>query len=245
MGAPQYEQAGADVAGSGTINTIPRWTGVTTLGDSGLIDDGTQIYTTTRNVGIGTAAPSGRLHVVGGTASASTNGAPVTIIAQTAGSGNQNGGNIVLTPGAKTGTGTDGLVDLSSPSGTGLKLPAAPGAGDAQTLDCYAEGTWTPTRTGFGGTNSTVTASYTRVGRLVTITVQMQATGGAQYSGTLGATKLTVPAGMTPNIPACTNLVNGAVANLGNVAAYNDGFIYLPTFALTTSFTFFVITYRV
>lgn len=43
MGAPQYEQAGADVAGSGTTNTIPRWTGATTLGDSGLIDNGTVI----------------------------------------------------------------------------------------------------------------------------------------------------------------------------------------------------------
>jgi len=69
MGAPQYEQAGADVAGSGTINTIPRWTGVTTLGDSGLIDDGTQVYTTTRYVGIGTAAPLAQF-TLGGAANA-------------------------------------------------------------------------------------------------------------------------------------------------------------------------------
>lgn len=65
MGAPQYEQAGADVAGSGTTNTIPRWTGPTTLGDSGLIDNGTAIYTTTRNVGIGMASPASRLDVAG------------------------------------------------------------------------------------------------------------------------------------------------------------------------------------
>lgn len=63
MGAPQYEQAGADIGGSGTTNTIPRWTGPSTLGNSGLIDDGTQVYTTTRNIGIGTAGPSARLHV--------------------------------------------------------------------------------------------------------------------------------------------------------------------------------------
>lgn len=56
MGAPQYEQAGADVAGSGTTGTIPVWSGSgTTLTNSGLLDDGTQIYTTTRNVGIGAA----------------------------------------------------------------------------------------------------------------------------------------------------------------------------------------------
>jgi hypothetical protein len=136
-------------------------------------------------------------------------------------------------------------LDISTTAGYGLKLPATPGNADAQTLDCYQEGTWAPTLAGFGGTNPTVTATLTRVGRLVTLTVQMQSTGGAQYSGTLGATTLTVPAGMTPNIPACTNLVNGAVQNLGNVAAYNDGLIYLPTFALTTAFTFFVVTYRV
>lgn len=54
MGAPQYEQAGADIGGSGTTNTIPRWTGASTLGDSGLIDNGTAIYTTTRSVCINT-----------------------------------------------------------------------------------------------------------------------------------------------------------------------------------------------
>lgn len=78
MGAPQYEQAGADVAGSGTTNTIPRWTGPTTLGNSGLIDDGTQIYTTTRNVGIGTASPSTRLHV--------SDNSSITMILQSSGS---------------------------------------------------------------------------------------------------------------------------------------------------------------
>ena len=36
------------------------------MGDSGLIDNGTAIYTTTRNVGIGTAAPNKRFQVVDG-----------------------------------------------------------------------------------------------------------------------------------------------------------------------------------
>jgi hypothetical protein len=43
MGAPQYEQAGADVAGSGTPNTIPRWTGASTLGDSALTQSGSDV----------------------------------------------------------------------------------------------------------------------------------------------------------------------------------------------------------
>jgi len=199
----------------------------------------------TGNVGIGTASPSGRLHVVGGTAAASTNGAPVTIIAQSGGTGNTNGGSIVLTPGTQSGTGTVGLVDLSGPTGTGLKLPATPGNADTQTLDCYQEGTWTPTRAGFGGTNPTVTASYTRVGRLVTIAVTLTATGGNQYSSALGSTTLTVPSTMTPSVTASSTMTNGAVANVGNVAAFSDGFIYLPTFGLTTSTHQFTITYSV
>ena len=46
---------GAPVGGSGTTNTIPRWTGPSTLGDSGLIDDSTSIYTSTRRVGVDTS----------------------------------------------------------------------------------------------------------------------------------------------------------------------------------------------
>ena len=48
MGAPQLIVPGtasgtAPVGGTGTTNTIPRWTGPSTLGDSGLIDDGSTI----------------------------------------------------------------------------------------------------------------------------------------------------------------------------------------------------------
>ena len=62
----------APVGGTGTTNTIPRWTGASTLGDSGLIDNGTAIYTTTRNVGIGETSPAsyGRLAVTGSAAGA-------------------------------------------------------------------------------------------------------------------------------------------------------------------------------
>jgi hypothetical protein len=41
MGAPQYEQAGADIGGTGTTNTIPRWNpGPSTLGDSVIVQSG-------------------------------------------------------------------------------------------------------------------------------------------------------------------------------------------------------------
>jgi hypothetical protein len=39
MGAPQYEQAGADVAGTGTANYVAKWTGGSTLGNSIIAQD--------------------------------------------------------------------------------------------------------------------------------------------------------------------------------------------------------------
>ncbi len=50
------------------------------------------------------------LNVAAGTATTSTNGLSTTITAQNAGAGNQNGGDITLTPGTATGTGTAGKV---------------------------------------------------------------------------------------------------------------------------------------
>lgn len=155
------------------------------------------------NVGIGTASPTGRLHVVGGTAAASTNGAPVTIIAQSGGTGNTNGGSIVLTPGTQSGTGTVGLVDLSGPTGTGLKLPATPGNADTQTLDCYAEVAWTPADVSGAGLTITVNrATYTKIGRTVTASFDIS------YPVTANGTAAQI------SLPESTS-----TANLGTLAA--------------------------
>ncbi len=49
----------AGVTGSGTQNYIPKWTGSTTLGNS-------QIYDNSTNVGIGTTSPAAKLHIYNG-----------------------------------------------------------------------------------------------------------------------------------------------------------------------------------
>jgi hypothetical protein len=56
---------GGTVTGAGTTNVLPKYTNgaAAIVGDSALADDGTQVYTTTRKVGIGTAAPDQQLHV--------------------------------------------------------------------------------------------------------------------------------------------------------------------------------------
>ena len=62
-------------------------------------------------------------------------------------------------------------INLSSTSGyggTGVKFPATQSpSSDANTLDDYEEGTWTPT--GFGITFTAATGKYTKVGNLVTV----------------------------------------------------------------------------
>ena len=71
------------------------------------------------SVGIGTTAPSGTLDVEGGTATTGS-GTNITLTAQTGKqSGNTNGGNIILTPGAGHNSGTPGYV------GVGTTAPAA------------------------------------------------------------------------------------------------------------------------
>jgi hypothetical protein len=63
---------------------------------------------------------------------------------------------------------TSTLIFNASVSGQGIKLPTAPANGDANTLDCYEEGTWTPVdRSGASLSFTAVAGTYTRVGRTV------------------------------------------------------------------------------
>jgi hypothetical protein len=84
--------------------------------------------------------------------------------------------------------GNVGLNTAPATSGTGITFPATQSASsDANTLDDYEEGTWTPS---LGGTATYTTQSgqYTKVGRLVNIRCNLQVlligTGNAyQISG--------------------------------------------------------------
>jgi hypothetical protein len=219
-------------AGNLTSSAAQTWTLAAGTSALNIASNLLNLDTTNSRVGIGTASPTGRLHVVGGTAAAATNGAPVTIIAQNAGTGNQNGGNIVLTPGALSGIGSAGVADLSGPTGTGLKLPATPGNADTQTLDCYAEGTWTPTLSGgatWGGTAPTANfANYTRVGRLIFFEIELIPTAATAFSATWGLSSFTLPVS-APRSTAIACNRNAASAN----AVTSSANLLLPTFGLS------------
>jgi len=82
-----------------------------------------------------------------------------------------------------------GLGGTTPTSGMGIAFPATQSASsDANTLDDYEEGTWTPTFGG-GSSNPTVTYSnqygyYTKIGNLVYLTFRI---GASAYSGGGGA----------------------------------------------------------
>jgi len=94
----------------------------------------------------------------------------------------------LTTPIVSTTMGVGGATPAAS--GSGITFPATQSAStDANTLDDYEEGTWTPTFTG-GSSNPTYTlgttvARYVKVGRMVTFNMSFQWSGLSSGSGTL------------------------------------------------------------
>jgi hypothetical protein len=102
---------------NGVVNMLAKWVSNTEIGSSSVYESSTGL------VGIGTITPSGVLEVQGGTAAANTNGRDIVLSAQNAGSGNQNGGNIFLNPGAKSGTGNNGSVVVGTSAAPSYVTP--------------------------------------------------------------------------------------------------------------------------
>jgi hypothetical protein len=92
----------------------------------------------------------------------------------------------LTTPSFGTTIGVGGAT--ASASGAGISFPATQSASsDANTLDDYEEGTWTPTIT-FGGGNTGVTYNfqlgrYTKIGNQVTIFMYFQLTNKGSSTG--------------------------------------------------------------
>jgi hypothetical protein len=92
-----WTSAAGGVSGGGILNYLARWTASTTLGNSIIYDDGT-------NVGIGTTAPSEKLHIIGNaliTGTGTFQSSPLTI------------GNLVLSHTGLTAPRTFTFPDVS------------------------------------------------------------------------------------------------------------------------------------
>ena len=112
-----------------------------------------------------------------------------------------------------------GLVDISGAGAGQIKFPASQNASaNANTLDDYEEGTWTPVIGGEGGTTGqtygTQTGLYTKIGRQVTVnfqatlTVLGTLTGNIIISGLPFAVNGTLPVGSFIWFNTTTSLSN-------------------------------------
>ena len=101
--------------------------------------------------------------------------------------------------------GTIGVGATPASTGAGITFPATQSASsDANTLDDYEEGTWTPTDQSGASLNLTVTSSpsYTKIGRMVTvmasITYPSTASGSNMLLGGLPFTSASAASGGDP-----------------------------------------------
>lgn len=143
-------------------------------------------------------------------------------------------------------TGNTGTLISASTIGVGGATPSASGAGitfpatqsassDANTLDDYEEGTWTPTLSfgtlSTGITYGTQVGNYQKVGKWVTITFNVEltnkgsATGGARVSGMpfVNYTNLQLSAGSLQGERQMSSF-NQANAYF---LVWSDGYLYL------------------
>ena len=100
-----------------------------------------------------------------------------------------------------------------STSGSGITFPATQSASsDANTLDDYEEGTWSPTVTSSGGsiTSYTSDGTYTKIGRSVLITARVGLTNVGTASGNLNITNF-------PFTSAGTSMQMPMIVREGNV----------------------------
>jgi len=95
----------------------------------------------------------------------------------------------LTTPIVSTTMGVGGATPAAS--GSGITFPATQSASsDANTLDDYEEGTWTPTLSNFGGTGLAASGYYTKIGRIVNWTADIT---GTNVTSTANSSAFTMP----------------------------------------------------
>jgi len=135
----------------------------------------------------------------------------------------------------------------TSATGTGIAFPATQSASsDANTLDDYEEGTWTPTQ-GAGVTvigTFTSAGVYTKIGNLVTVNFRVSATsigcsGGGELTSNLPFSIAASPGNAMGSIQNSNNVLSGAYGYLTSV--------YIASVALpaTAGAIFATMTYQV
>lgn len=229
-------QGGTAGTTTGVYYPAANQVALATNGTLALIVDASQ------NVGIGTPTPADILHLSSAsprltfTSTNNTSGARYnTVGTATAGSHRfQYGGTEVLTVGISGQT--IALQNGTVSSGTGIAFPATQSAStDANTLDDYEEGTWTPT-----AVNVTTAGSvsyygwYVKIGRLVYIGVKISMGSGASFTSTLNSSYFSnIPFSVSSNEHSVGGMSSNAIKNFGMCVVYNNTQLYLATSSMT------------
>jgi hypothetical protein len=156
-------------------------------------------------------------------------------------------GRLLVGPTSANASG--GILQLSS----GITFPATQVASsDVNTLDDYEEGSWTPTITAGSGTPTTTsinTAKYTKIGRLVTLEVDISITAIGTASGVLN---FTVPTGFNQSTDGNVGALRevGATASMGQIfytapttvgmAIYNNATVWVNGYRVRGTYTYTV-----
>ena len=152
----------------------------------------------------------------------------------------------LTTPSFTTTIGVGGAT--ASASGSGISFPATQStSSDANTLDDYEEGSWTPVAAvGFTIVGATVASgSYTKIGNLVQVTGSL---GGATTIASAGGnTRITgMPFTSVSNSVCAVAFVLDDISFLSSGLFNSTGTgIYVPTFGATAADLVFQFSYRV
>ena len=132
-----------------------------------------------------------------------------------------------------------------SASGAGITFPATQSAStDANTLDDYEEGTWTPTKgTGVTGTVASGTGTYTKIGNVVTVSGVFQGSGNISMStrGQVIAAGLPYAADGLGSGVVCNNAGEGGAC----IVNFSGALYYTDSAAITaSSYFYFAFSYK-
>jgi len=153
------------------------------------------------------------------------------------------GNAITFTQSLAVGKGTTlALEGATSATGTGIAFPATQSASsDANTLDDYEEGTWTPSLTSFTVVGSpTYTGFYTKVGRQVTVVMQLTATT-ISSTGSSFVNNLPFSAAVPSVGSAAFMTDNGGTGSASN--GYIVGVSFYPGASSATQYKYLTATY--
>jgi len=225
-------------AASGTAGGAISFTQAMTLDASGNLGVGTTSPTFggTRGIHIANSSGDSRLHLTDNTTGATANDGTEIVV---------NSGNLYIdqkeaqpililvsslevarfpAAGGFQSKTTISVGDAApSTSGAGITFPATQSASsNANTLDDYEEGTWTPTWTPASGSGATVNIAdgfYTKVGNMVTVVFRLGTNGHGTSSGNITIGGLPFAASSTSNNQGV--LVCGLAANMSITAGQN------------------------